>query len=299
MSYEQFVIQVEESLQKRMEGERLIYLHSAVKNNGKKRLGITFTNPGVNISPTIYMEEYYERYQRGNTLEEILEQIQGLYEQIEVKHSWEGRFLQTFTNVRERIIYQLVSKKRNEELLKDVPYREFLDLAVIFYVLVEVEKQEGSLSTMLIRKEHLKWWKVSSEELFLAAMENTSRLLPYEFSTMCAAIFSCCEEKEKEEHKEEEELYVLTNHIRNFGASAMLYPGRLEQIGDYLKQDFYVLPSSVHEVIILSAGNAPAWRELCEMVKEINETQVKEEEVLSDMAYYYDRTRKELILPGI
>lgn len=299
MSYEQFVIQVEESLQKRMEGERLIYLHSAVKNNGKKRLGITFTNPGVNISPTIYMEEYYERYQRGNTLEEILEQIQDLYEQIEVKHSWEGRFLQTFTNVRERIIYQLVSKKRNEELLKDVPYREFLDLAVVFYVLVEVEEQEGSLSTMLIRKEHLKWWKVSSEELFFAAMKNTCSLLPYEFSTMCAAIFSCCEGKKKEEYKEEEGLYVLTNYIRNFGASAMLYPGRLEQIGDYLKQNFYVLPSSVHEVIILSAGNAPAWRELCEMVKEINETQVKEEEVLSDMAYYYDRTRKELILPGI
>ena len=91
-------------------------------------------------------------------------------------------------------------------------------------------------------------------------------------------------------------LYVLTNQIRSFGASVILYDGCLEMIGKYLGDNYFVLPSSIHEVIIMPEKKAP-WGGvgLSEMVQEINRTQVDDEDVLSDYAYYYDCEKKKLL----
>ena len=92
-------------------------------------------------------------------------------------------------------------------------------------------------------------------------------------------------------------VYVLSNCIRNFGAAAVLYRNVLKNIGKYLEEDFYVLPSSVHEVIIVPDSSAPSWQETAAIVKEINETQVREEEVLSDVPYHYRREEDKLAMP--
>ena len=95
---------------------------------------------------------------------------------------------------------------------------------------------------------------------------------------------------------EREILYVLSNRLRSFGAAAVLYEERLEMIGEVLGENYYVLPSSVHEVIIIPESDAPGQKKLSEIVTEINETQVDDEEVLSNNAYYYDREKRELVL---
>jgi hypothetical protein len=89
---------------------------------------------------------------------------------------------------------------------------------------------------------------------------------------------------------------VLTNKIRNFGAAVILYNGCLEMIAEFLQDNYYILPSSVHEVIIVAEAESP-WGGvgLSEMVAEINRTQVDAEDILSDYAYYYDRDKKKLL----
>ena len=89
---------------------------------------------------------------------------------------------------------------------------------------------------------------------------------------------------------------MLSNHLRSFGAAAVLYPGRLEEVGSYLGEDFYVLPSSVHEMIVVRKSAASGKDFLSAMVTEINMTQVDREEVLSNQAYYYDCAHKKLSL---
>ena len=93
-----------------------------------------------------------------------------------------------------------------------------------------------------------------------------------------------------------EEMYVLSNRIRSYGAAAILYDNRLEGIGAYLKSNYYVLPSSVHEVIVIPEHAAVGKEELSAMVAEINRTQVEAEEVLSDRAYYYGREERRLCM---
>ena len=284
MSYEQFVERVEEKLKGRLDGGRTLYVREATKNNGKERKGVVFCEPGVNVSPTIYLEEYYERYRQGCSLEQVADQIMSLYSHVRMQHSWEGEFVTKYVNVRPRLIYQLISRERNRELLLQVPHFPCLDLAIVFHVLVDM-KEEDRIATMLVRNEHLKWWRVTREEIYREACANTQKLLPERFTTLYAVLAGSGEEPGALEEGPEEpggSMYVLSNCIRNFGAAAVLYRNVLKNIGKYLEEDFYVLPSSVHEVIIVPDSSAPSWQETAAIVKEINETQVREEEVLSD-----------------
>ena len=299
MSYEQFIERMEEKLRGSLDGGRSLYVRQVTKNNGMKRKGIVFCEPGVNVSPTIYLEEYYERYRQGCSFEQVADQILSLYAHVRTRHSWEGEFVTKYVNVRPRLIYQLINREKNRELLRQVPYVPYLDLAIVFHVLVDM-KEDDRIATMLVRNEHLEWWKVTKEEIYEEARANTERLLPEEFTTLYALLTEEEGPAAPEEDPDERRgysMYILTNRIRNFGAAAVLYKDVLKHIGSYLKEDFYVLPSSIHEVIIVPDSSAPSWRETAMVVKEINETQVREEEVLSDIPYHYKRKEDRLSLP--
>ena len=77
--------------------------------------------------------------------------------------------------------------------------------------------------------------------------------------------------------------------MKSYGAAALLYPGCLEGIGMYLKDNYYILPSSVHEVIVVAEKDSPGSGRLGSMVREVNATQMEEEDILSNQIYYYDR----------
>lgn len=291
MTYYQFVQAVEEKMKGVVNEDTTLSIYVADKNNGVKRRGITIAQKGINISPTIYLEEFYTKYRKGCTLDSIVTDILSLYYEVRLKKSWDEENINSFEAIEGKIVYRLVNFEANKGLLTGIPHIPYLDLAIIFYVMLEVN--EYGTACMLIRNEHLDIWGIHTNEVFEKAKENTWRILPSEFHTMRAMM--------KEYHKEGnyvgmDILHVLTNKVRSFGASAILYEGCLEMIGSFLNDNFYVLPSSVHEVIIVSETDAP-WggAGLSEMVEEINRTQVDEEDILSDTAYYYDREKKKLL----
>ncbi len=291
MTYYQFIHEVEVRVKEEMKDGVMVYIRSAVKNNGTKRHGLTIAKKGINIYPTIYLEEYYQQFQRGSSVESIAGEILRLYKEIRFQRSFEWEFFKDYREVRRRIVYRLVNREANKELLEEVPYEEYLDLAVVFYVMFEVNSH--GMASMMVRDEHLKMWGVSKEEILSEAHENTERLLPYEFRTM----FALLEELTGEVGSGcEDIMYVMSNRARSYGAATILYEERLDGIGDYLKENYYVLPSSVHEVIIVPESAASGHEAMNALVAEVNETQIEAEEILSDHAYYYDRRKRELYL---
>lgn len=290
MTYYQFIQAVERKVKEEVKDTVSVCVYTAEKNNGTVRKGITLSREGINISPIIYLEEYFERFKRGSSLEYITAEILRLYQEVCFYKPWKEKNLEDYEEIKDRIVYRLINREANEKMLKDVPFVPYLDLAIVFYVLLEVNR--FGTATMAICNEHLKIWKISEKELFRQAEKNTSVLLRDEFQTMSAVI----EELTSQEILSEEEdvMYVLSNQIRSYGASAILYQGRLEAIGMYLKSNYYVLPSSVHEVIVIPENEAMGIQSLSAIVQEINQTQVQEEEVLSNHAYYYDRKKKVL-----
>ncbi len=296
MTYYQFVQAVESRIKEAVKESVAVRIHTAEKNNGTIRRGLTLTEQDINISPTIYLEEYYRQFQNGGSLEHITSDILRLYNEVRFQKSWGEEKLYDYSQVKEKVIYRLVNYESNEKMLRNVPYIVYLDLAIVFCVLLEVTKY--GTATMAIRNDHLDLWGVEKEELYRQASENTSRFLPDDFSSMSAVIEELTEESEAHISFEdkEEEMYVLSNRIHSYGAAAILYSGRMEGIGMYLKSNYYVLPSSVHEVIVVPEKAAVEKEELSAMVAEINRTQVEAEEVLSDHAYYYDRKKGRLFM---
>ena len=296
MTYYQFVQAVESRIKEAVKESVAVRIHTAEKNNGTIRRGLTLTEQDINISPTIYLEEYYRQFQNGGSLEHITSDILRLYNEVRFQKSWGEEKLYDYSQVKEKVIYRLVNYESNEKMLRNVPYIVYLDLAIVFCVLLEVTKY--GTATMAIRNDHLDLWGVEKEELYRQASENTSRFLPDDFSSMSAVIEELTEESEAHISFEdkEEEMYVLSNRIHSYGAAAILYSGRMEGIGMYLKSNYYILPSSVHEVIVVPEKAAVEKEELSAMVAEINRTQVEAEEVLSDHAYYYDRKKGRLFM---
>lgn len=292
MNYLEFVSAVREEVCKYGGPDISVCIRKVNKNNGKERMGLMIEKAGANISPTIYLEEYYEWYKTGACLEEIGKKIWNVYREVRVEGVWDSRKVIGLANVKDKIVYRVINREKNRKLLEYTPYFPYLDLAVVCYVLFE-KGRHGSV-IMPVQEEHLKLWGITKEELFSLAHENTKILLQAEVMPMRSAIMELFHVQMDQE--KEDILYVLTNEMRSFGAACILYEGVLMMIGDMLGEDYYVLPSSIHEVLILPKRYSTDRESLEAMVKEINETQLDEEEVLSDHVYFYSRKRKKLIL---
>lgn len=296
MNYQQFVSAVEKNLNQKMEGGVKASCYTAVKNNGTERTGVIIEAPGINISPTIYLEDYYDQYRKGRTIDETVDLLMQFYRTIRRDEPWDCSRLLDFEGVKDRIVFKLVNTEKNRAFLREAPHRPFLDLSIVFYVLLEVNS-EGT-AAMPVKDVHVERWGVKEEMLWEAGVANGMRLLPAEFITMRYALRECMFQKETDStgqnllsdpEQDRDQMYVLSNQIRNYGAASIVYPHILEMIGSILRDDFYVLPSSVHEVVIVPASAGIRCSEMDAMVREINQTQVAAEEVLSDRAYFYDR----------
>ena len=213
------------------------------------------------------------------------------------------KYFLEYVNVKNNIVYKLIHTKRNRELLEDIPYIEFLDLSIVFQCLISVK--ESHLETLLIHNVHTKLWGVTVEELYRAAEENTQKLLPHELRNMVDVMEEIMKEEDAEEFnhgdcmaelESTKPLYVLTNKKGIDGAVSMLYPGLLKDFADRIGSGFYIIPSSVHEVLFLPSENPEDREELKAMVKEINDTQMEAEEILSYSLYWFDNIKGKICI---
>ena len=119
------------------------------KNNGMVLSGLTIQKVGVNIAPTIYLDSYYENYKEGRTLESIVNAVSAVYEQHKVETDFDVERISDYDAVKDRICFKLINAEKNKELLKDVPYVPFMDLAIVFYILID-QSADGN-ATALVR----------------------------------------------------------------------------------------------------------------------------------------------------
>lgn len=260
-----------------------VSVQKVLKNNDVCLHGLTIRKEGSNISPTIYLDEYYDWYLDRQDPEPVIRDIRTRYEDSRLGASFDVSFYTDYEKVRDRIAYKLVNYDHNRNLLKDTPHRRYLDLATIFYVLLDSNSEAAA--TILIKNKHLEMWGVDDKEIYEQARKNTERLLPLKINDMKDLLSDFFVDNEDTGQS----LFVVTNEMKMNGASCLLYDGMLEKAGEMLGKDFYVLPSSVHETILLPAEGNVNMSSLSEMVRTVNATQVKADEVLSDHAYFYSR----------
>lgn len=291
MNEKEFLAVTKEELLRRFGEGTQIRFQEVRKNNNVLLQGMLIQKPGSNISPTIYMDAFYEMYERGHSMEEIIERIVEVYERGEVKGNIDMEFFRDFGQVKGRIVYRLINAERNQELLKNIPHILFLDLAICFYyAFYNDELGEGMI---LVHNSHMEMWNTNHQELMKLAQENTPRLFKPMFITMDAIMNNIFTPQETE--TEPINFYIVTNRQKSQGAACILYPQMLEMIAKKLGGSFYMIPSSIHEVIIFKDTGEEDICYLQEVILEANSSQVLVEDILSDHPYYYDKVEKKLI----
>ena len=293
MTYQQFILMTKEKLEASLDSHMNLQLHTVLKNNGKERTGISFINKNINISPTIYLEEYYTKYQNGYPLEYIVDMILDIYSDVKCENPWDVSVLKDFFQVEDKIAFKIISAEKNETFLKTMPYIAYHNFAIVFFILHKVD--DTGTATIPIHDALLNYWEKSVDELFQTALKNMPTLLPASIKPMQSVIRELIDDDLNIVLPEEELMYVATNTRGVFGASCILYPNLLQEIAETLNEDYYLLPSSIHEMIIVPKSKSPSTEDLLEMVKDINETQVDPEEVLCDSVYFYNHKESTLI----
>ncbi len=320
MEIQRFTEKTERALGEYYGKEAEIKQHTVYKNNGILLHGICVLQNGKNIAPAVYLNSFWERYKNGESFGILIKEIINFMEENQVSGNFDTDFFKDYGQVKRKLVIRLIHLEKNKELLNRVPYIKFQDLAIVCHCLLVTD--EIGVGTILIHKEHLAVWKISEKELFQDALENSPKLEPCHmlkmsdmiknilYDSVCDKIDEICEEyacdKEmlldstlanmaKEIEEKHIPMYVLTNEKRFYGAACVAYPDMMEYVAEKLQDDFYILPSSIHEVIIVAKRECVDSYTLNEMIEEVNKTQVEEEEWLSNHTYLYQRKNQKLI----
>ena len=286
---EEFAEAVRAEFEKRI--EKSVIVQKLNKNNGIVLYGLTVLEDEINISATIYLEPYYEVYE-DTGMEYIVDRLERVYEENKPEQSFDISKILDYESIKENLRAKLINYELNREFLKEVPHRRLLDLAIVAYISLEMEEEIEGNATITVKNNLQQTWKVDTEELIDTALENIKGdvVVANMSEYVDMSLFGNTENLF--------DIYVLTNRLKLHGAVAMLQKDRLKQFSDELKKEtLTILPSSIHECLIINAEDAPKdIDELREMVKEVNETVVSDQDILSNNVYIYNRTTDKITI---
>ena len=301
MKIEDFMEKVKNSVIEKLGKEYQVTVCKSDKNNGVVCTGLRVQKNDCSVAPLIYLDEHFRQYKNGNTtlssiVKYVVKQSRKKSPCVDIQ-----QYL-IYENIRKNVVYRLVNTESNRDLLEDIPHLEFLDLSIIFRCMV-TQEDIGSAS-ILIHNVHMKLWDITIQELYQDAVMNTPRLEEYEIKSMTEVMREIMTEENSdgsgqdaymEEFSDSVPLYVLSNKNRIEGAGCMLYPDLMKDFSDTIGSSFYIIPSSVHECLLLPPKEDVQGGEIRNMIKEINDTQISIEERLSYSLYYYDKDEGRII----
>lgn len=273
-----------------------ISVETVTKTNDIEHVGLMIRTDR-NIAPNIYLEAFYNMYQDGESLRNILEEIAQIRVELEADEDININDLLDFDKCKDRILPQLISAEWNHEQLNKRPHMILEDLAVVFYAHLQ-DSAPGNEANMRITNEHLSLWKTTPEELYDLALRNLENSKNGVFESMEKVIeefmFRAIKKEifETSDYKlcqpsETDYMYIVTNKNKVNGASELLDKRFMNSICGLLGCDIYILPSSIHECIIIPSTEEVNVHALKRMVREVNRNEVAEDERLSDSVYIY------------
>ena len=287
-------------LPKEYEGAE-VQIHAVTKNNGIALDGLSIHRKDTAISPTIYLNEMYEAYQASGDLDRTLTKLADIYQDA-MYQTPKGMTFDINEGLlagkaRDLITFRVCGYEANEEQLQSMPHERMGDMAITYHIIAT--QSEDGIGSIRLTNSLMQEMGLKESELKDLALANTVRMYPPTMKSMMEVMEEmmmgrAVESGDMGRELPEDNMYVLSNTSGINGASTLFYPKMQEQIAEILGNNYYVLPSSVHEVLIVPDNGQMSQKELAEMVKEVNDTQVPANEVLTYNVYHYDRQERAL-----
>lgn len=252
-----------------------VIFNSVMKNNGLVSEEVMIPRKDESMIPMVRLESYFEQYKYGRSIDDIAVEIIEILMSHRQKENFDLQKLLSDENIKENVYFRIINKKRNKELLKDVPHMTYESLAMIIAINVNnlVKDEDEGEASIVIHNIHMERLHYTKEELFTFAKQNTPRLFPT--LPTCEAV---------------ENTLVLTNQSKLYGAGTIFYKDVLRETAEILRADrLVILPSSIHEVLVLKQNTDSESKFYREMVQNVNYEAVRRDEVLDDTYYLYDK----------
>lgn len=313
-TYEEFKNYVVENIKEYLPAEyydAVAEIQKQTKNNGAVMDGLQIDN-GMAVRPVIYLEGAYDAYKRGAQMSYVMENLAFSYlNAVNQAPAFDIASLENFDAIKGQIRARLINQLQNVELLSTVPYQRFEDLAVTYHVMVS-EDRFGSAS-IKVTNEMMEHWGVDRDTLHETAMANTLSSDTMTITSLREMLTGMIQRRimvqDDVDEIEAEQItqallaaedmmpvYIVTNQSGSFGAVGILSDDIRERLSEMLGGDYYVLPSSVHEVLVLPADAGMSPEELSDRVQSVNNDAVDEKDRLSDYVYFYNAREKNLSL---
>lgn len=313
MTLETFAEELESRVRERAGNHYEVSLDRSLGNNGTNiiRMIVKGKDSSCGTAPAAVLNPYYdwlEGRENEGFLENIAEEIACVCCSLGISGNDRTELagqLMDYDFCRDKLRLKLINTGLNRELLENLPHIPFLDLSVVFYVALQGE--DGTDMTAQVNGYLREVWKVTIEELYRQALRNTRENMPAVFVRL-DKIFGNRVDMQPEtasgiigslppgEKIEDDTLYCLTNRLSRYGAAALLYPGVLKECAAKYGKDILILPSSVHEVLFISLSDESKRNRLTGIVRDINQSELEPEEVLSDHIYRYDYRNDRVVM---
>ncbi len=190
----------------------------------------------------------------------------------------------------ERIYCRVAGRKRMGKRIEAMPTEHHLDMIVYYYLRLDISREE--YLSVAVTNSNLESWGMTKRALKKLAWANTMRDQPAIFQPLDEILIN----EETQPLNSDKKLFLLSNAVKNLGAVCIFYPDFLKRVGEKINSDFYLLPSSIHECLILKKEADLKVSSLREMVRTINRTELQEQDILTDSVYLYSREEEKLMI---
>lgn len=289
MTYDEFKEKLLGEIGERL-GEPAVKIITVTKNNNVQKEAVTLSDCEAELNPVVYLDDLYKECAAGKKISECADLI------LELSHGTpefdSHQLFDSWDEAKDRIELDLANTKWNEGLFTDTPHKELLDLTV--YCRLVFAKDETGIASTVVKESMLVRWGISEQDMWEAASSNLKKEA-YQFMNLRNLIGKSAKAADIKECWSAS-MCVLTNPVMYYGASGILRTDLLEKLAQFKETDLYILPSSVHEVILLPALDWWGVDELRQMVKSVNAGWVDKMDWLSDEVYYYRRESGEVVI---
>ena len=299
MDYENFKEQLIEDLKERLfgNGDEINISVNEVKKLNESYEAITATPEGSNIGVNIGIDKFYDAYENGTSFDELVDRAEDvIMKGLNERPDFNLDSLSDYSQMKEKLAMEVVSAENNKEMLETVPHQNLEDMAVVYRFVLNSD-DEGRAS-ILVTNQLIENMGVTPEQLHADALENAPKIKPVEIKGMSEVMAEMMGVEQAEMMgifpvaPEDEKIYVATVPDKVHGAGVLAYQNFMDQAAERAGGDFYILPSSLHEVLIVPDNGEMGLKDLEAMVKEVNATQVAPADKLTDSVYHYDSKEK-------
>ncbi len=288
MEYKQFKEKLRREVQREVGAGAEVFFQKIKRNNQVRQEGMVVREKGDGISSILPVFELYGKYKESKSMRQAVTAALKMLE--EKPKILEKSLPKIWAEARGKIHAELIYYEWNKDALENVPYQRFLNFAVVYRM--EVPMLEECEAGMRVNYHLMEMWGITKEQLHKTAMENLEnetyqiRLISKVLGELMGTVLEMPEDTTGE--------YVLSNARCRYGAVGMLRKDILQGFSERIGGNFYILPSSVHELILVPEIFPICTEYLKEMVGEVNESAVVREEWLSEDVYYYDCEKHEV-----